>query len=43
MRGWFVFGVACFLMAVVWTLLQRREEDEMFIRLGGRDLRSLPT
>jgi hypothetical protein len=43
MRGWFFFGVAFFLMAVVWTFQQSREDDEMFIRLGGRDLRSLPT
>jgi hypothetical protein len=43
MRGWLVLGVALFLMAVVMTLLQRREDEEMFIRLGGRDLRSLPT
>ena len=43
MRAWFVFGVMCFLVAVVLTLLQTREDEEMFIRLGGRDLRSLPT
>jgi hypothetical protein len=43
MRGWFVLGVAFLLMAVVLTLLQSREDEEMFIRLGGRDLRSLPT
>lgn len=42
MRGWFFLGVAFFLMAVVSTLLQSREDEEMFIRLGGRDLRSLP-
>jgi hypothetical protein len=42
MRGWFVFGVACFLMTVVWALRQSRADEEMFIRLGGRDLRSLP-
>ena len=42
MRAWFLFGVAFFLMAVVWTLLQSRDDEEMFIRLGGRDLRSLP-
>ena len=42
MRAWFVLGVGLFFMAVVWTLLQSREEEEMFIRLGGRDLRSLP-
>jgi hypothetical protein len=42
MRAWFILGVACFLMAVVWTLVRRREDEEMFIRLGGRDLRSLP-
>jgi hypothetical protein len=42
MRAWFVLGVAFFLMAVVWTLLQTREDEEMFIRLGGHDLRSLP-
>jgi hypothetical protein len=42
MRSWFVFGVAFFLMAVVWTLLRTRADEEMFIRLGGRDLRSLP-
>jgi hypothetical protein len=43
MRGWFVLGVMLFLTAVVLTLLQSREDEEMFIRLGGRDLRSLPT
>ena len=42
MRVWFILGVGVFLMAVVWTLLQRRQDEEMFIRLGGRDLRSLP-
>lgn len=42
MRTWFVFGVAFFLMAVVWTILRSRQDEEMFIRLGGRDLRSLP-
>ena len=42
MRVWFILGVGVFLMAVVWTLLQRRRDEEMFIRLGGRDLRSLP-
>lgn len=42
MREWFVLGVAVFFMAAVWTLLQSREDEEMFIRLGGRDLRSLP-
>jgi hypothetical protein len=43
MRGWFILGVAFFLMAVVWALLQSREDEEMLIRLGGRDLESLPT
>jgi hypothetical protein len=43
MRSWFVFGVAFFVVAVVWTLMESREDEEMFIRLGGRDLRSLPT
>ena len=42
MRTWFIRGVAFFLMAVVWTLVRRREDEEMFIRLGNRDLRSLP-
>ena len=42
MRDWFIIGVAVFMMAVVWTLLRRRKDEEMFIRLGGRDLRSLP-
>ena len=42
MRGWWIQGVAFFLMAVVWTLMRRREDEEMFIRLGNRDLRSLP-
>jgi preprotein translocase subunit SecG len=42
MRTWFVLGVAFFVMAVVLTLLQSREDEEMFIRLDGRDLRSLP-
>jgi hypothetical protein len=42
MRRWFVLGMAFFLMAVAWTLLMSREDEEMFIRLGGRDLRSLP-
>jgi preprotein translocase subunit SecG len=43
MRGWFLLGVAFFLMAVLLSVLQSREDEEMFIRLGGRDLRSLPT
>jgi hypothetical protein len=43
MRGWFVFGVAFFVIAVAWTLMESREDEEMFVRLGGRDLRSLPT
>ncbi|HET6955585.1 MAG TPA: hypothetical protein VFI56_03360 [Vicinamibacterales bacterium] len=43
MRGWFVFGVAFFLIAVAWTLTETREDEEMFVRLGDRDLRSLPT
>ena len=43
MRVWFIFGVAFFLLAVAWTLLQTREEEEMFIHLGGSDLRSLPS
>jgi hypothetical protein len=43
MRGWFVFGVAFFVIAVAWTLMESREDEEMFIRLGDRDLRSLPT
>ena len=43
MRAWFILGVAFFLMALMLTLLQSREDEEMFIRLGGRDLRSLPT
>src|SRR4029078_1790962 len=43
MRGWFFLGVAVFLMAAVMTILQSREDEEMFIRLGGRDLRSLPS
>ena len=42
MRGWFIFGVAFFLLAVALTLLRSRDDEEMFIRLGGRDLRSLP-
>jgi hypothetical protein len=42
MRAWFVFGVACFVMTVAWSLQKRRVDEEMFIRLGGRDLRSLP-
>jgi hypothetical protein len=43
MRGWFFLGVAFFLMAVMLTLVTRRDDEEMFIRLGGRDLRTLPT
>jgi hypothetical protein len=43
MRGWFVLGVACFFMAVAWTLLTSRADEEMFIRLGGREMRSLPS
>jgi len=29
-------------MAAAWTLLPSRDDEEMFIRLGDRDLRSLP-
>ena len=43
MRAWFFLGVALFMMAVMLTLLQSRDDEEMFIRLGERDLRSLPT
>ena len=43
MRGWCILGVIFFVTAVALTLLQTREDEEMFIRLGGRDLRSLPT
>jgi hypothetical protein len=43
MRSWFMFGVAFFVIAVVWTLMESRDDEEMFIRLGGRDLRSLPS
>jgi len=43
LRSWFAFGVAFFLIAVVWTVMESREDEEMFVRLGGRDLRSLPT
>jgi len=43
MRGWFVVGVAFFVIAVAWTLMESREDEEMFVRLGDRDLRSLPT
>jgi hypothetical protein len=43
MRRWFLFGMACFLLAAAWTLLQSCEDEEMFIRLGDRDLRSLPS
>jgi hypothetical protein len=43
MRSWFVFGVALFVIAVVWTLRESPEDEEMFVRLGGRDFRSLPT
>ena len=42
MRAWFVLGVAFFFMAVVWTLLRSREDEEMFVRLGDREMRSLP-
>ena len=42
MRGWFLFGVSFFLLALVWTLLRTRADEEMFIRLGGREMRSLP-
>ncbi len=43
MRAWFILGVAFFMMAVMLTLLQSREDEEMLVRLGDRDLRSLPT
>jgi preprotein translocase subunit SecG len=42
MRAWFILGVAFFAMAVVLALLQSRDDEEMLIRLGDRDLRSLP-
>jgi hypothetical protein len=42
MRPWLIVGAALFTMTVVWTLLQSRKDEEMFIRLGDRDLRSLP-
>jgi hypothetical protein len=42
MRAWLILGVAFVAMTAVWTLRQSRDDEEMFIRLGGRDLRSLP-
>jgi hypothetical protein len=42
MRAWFILGAAFFAMAAVLALWQSRDDDEMFIRLGNRDLRSLP-
>ena len=42
MRAWLILGVTVVAMAGVWTLLQSRNDEEMFIRLGDRDLRSLP-
>jgi hypothetical protein len=42
MRAWLIVGVALFATAVAWSLVRNREDEEMFIRLGGRDLRSLP-
>jgi type IV secretory pathway TrbD component len=42
MRAWFILGVAFFAMAVVLALWQSRDDEEMFIHLGNRDLRSLP-
>jgi hypothetical protein len=42
MRGWFILGISFFFMAALWTLLHSREDEEMFVRLGGRDFRSLP-
>jgi hypothetical protein len=42
MRAWFILGAAFFAIAVVWTLWQSRDDEEMFIRLGKRDMSSLP-
>jgi hypothetical protein len=42
MRAWWILGVAFVVTAVAWSVVRRSGEEEMFIRLGGRDLRSLP-
>jgi hypothetical protein len=42
MRAWCILGVAVVAMAAALALLQSRDDEEMFIRLGNRDLRSLP-
>jgi len=42
MRAWLILGMAVVVMAAAWTLLPSRDDEEMFIRLGDRDLRSLP-
>ena len=41
MRVWLIVSVAVFVTAVAWHVTRGRDE-EMFIRLGDRDLKSLP-
>jgi hypothetical protein len=43
MRAWVMLGMTVFFVAVILTLRETRGDEEMLIRLGGRDLRSLPT
>jgi len=42
MRAWFIVGAAIFVAVVTWRVVRGDDGEEMFIRLGGRDLRSLP-
>jgi hypothetical protein len=42
MRAWWILGLACVVTAVAWRVVRRHDEEEMFVHLGGRDLRSLP-
>jgi cytochrome bd-type quinol oxidase subunit 1 len=42
MRACWILAAAFVLTAVAWRVLRKRDDEEMFVRLGGRDLRSLP-
>jgi hypothetical protein len=42
MRPWVILAGVVLVTTVAWTLVRQEDKEEMFIRIGGQDLRSLP-
>jgi len=42
MRPSMILAAALLVTIVAWALVRRDDNEEMFVRIGGQDLRSLP-